>query len=89
MYGELCDELQPRPGILTRDFYPGSYFFNRGIFLIFFLLCTVFNIASSAASQIPLCRRMLGSNQCCGSMTFWIEPRTVAASALAVRRSNH
>ncbi len=27
MHGELCDELQPRPGILTRDFYPGNYFF--------------------------------------------------------------
>jgi hypothetical protein len=51
---------------------------NRGIFLAFFDLCTVFNTASSAAPQIPLVSENAG-----------IEPRTVATSALAVRRSNH
>ncbi len=47
---------------------------NRGIFLDFFLLSTVFNTASSGGpSDSTVSPRMLGSN-----------PRTVATSALAV-----
>jgi hypothetical protein len=55
---------------------PGLQFFFKGDFWV--SLCTLFNTVSSTAPQIPLCRRNAG-----------IEPRTVANSALAVRRSNH